>query len=109
VERGHVVYFKSVSTLDHYKGSVCYVVGGIQEHLFCLNMLWGLDITSLQLGDRAAKAAFALAEAVVAPLQDAHMSSEEDQTKEEEPALAIGLGSKPAAPAQGFLTYPDQG
>lgn len=68
-----------VTTLEEYKN----------VWLFCLSMLWGLDITSLQLGDRAAEAAFALAEAVVAPLQDARMASEEDHAEEEEPALRL--------------------
>ena len=35
-----------VTTIDEYKS----------VWLFCLSMLWGLDIASLQLGDRAAEA-----------------------------------------------------
>ena len=52
-----------VTTIDEYKS----------VWLFCLSMLWGLDIASLQLGDRAAEAAFGLAERVVAPGGLAHV------------------------------------
>ena len=63
------------------------LVASIEEYksvwLFCLSMLWGLDIANLQLGDRAAEAAFALAERVSG---DSRMVGEEEQEEDEEEA-----------------------
>jgi len=56
--------------------------------LYCLAMIWGVEILELQLGDRAAEASFALAGVISGESGDvAHQGMEEDEGEEPEVLL----------------------